>query len=129
MLTIEILKEYGADALQYGPVLHKVVQTVRNGGFPQNTGVPQDILTELLTADEVYCELPFCWAEEPAKIWHGIMDAVYRKDGKWHIIDYKTNADPDDLNERYQAQLAAYIAAFKAMTGEEADALVWHIEI
>ena len=128
-LVEETLKEYGADTLQYGPVLQKVVQTVRNGGFPQNTGAPQDILTELLAADEVYCELPFCWAEEPAKIWHGIMDAVYRKDGKWHIIDYKTNADPDDLNERYQAQLAAYIAAFKAMTGEDADALVWHIEI
>lgn len=128
-LVEETLKEYGADALQYGPVLHKIVQTVRNDGFPQNTGAPQDILTELLTADEVYCELPFCWAEEPAKIWHGVMDAVYRKDGKWHIIDYKTNADPDDLNERYQAQLAAYIAAFKAMTGEDADALVWHIEI
>lgn len=128
-LVNETLKEYGADPAQYGPVLHKVVQTVRNGGFVQNTNAPQDILTELLSAEEVHCELPFCWAESPERIWHGIMDAVYRKDGKWHIIDYKTNADPEDLNERYQAQLSAYTAAFRAMTGEEADALVWHIVI
>ena len=61
--------------------------------------------------------------------WHGIMDVVYKKAGSWHIIDYKTNADPDDLDEKYRAQMTAYKAAFREKTGEEADAWVYHINI
>ena len=57
------------------------------------------------------------------------MDVVYKKAGSWHIIDYKTNADPDDLDEKYRAQMTAYKAAFREMTGEEADAWVYHINI
>ena len=57
------------------------------------------------------------------------MDVVYQKDGVWHIVDYKTNADPNDLDERYQEQLTAYVEAFKVMTGEEADALIYHIDV
>lgn len=36
-------------------------------------------------------------------------------------------ADEDDV--RYQAQLSAYIRAFKATTGLDADALTYHIDI
>ena len=57
------------------------------------------------------------------------MDVVYRKDGSWHIVDYKTNADASDLDEHYQAQLDAYTAAFHAMTGESADAKIYHIAV
>ena len=103
---------------------------MRTGGYPQDGSVPQDILSELLTADEVHCEVPFCYAEpaDTAKVWNGVMDVVYRKNDSWHIIDYKTNADASDLDKHYQAQLSAYIAAFKAITSEDADARVYHIE-
>ena len=55
------------------------------------------------------------------------MNVLYKKDSRWHIIDYKTNADPADLDEKYQEQMQAYIKAFHQMTGEEADARVYHI--
>ena len=57
------------------------------------------------------------------------MDVVYLADGRWHIVDYKTNADGSDLDLRYQGQLAAYVKAFRAATGSEADALTYHIDI
>ena len=67
---------------------------------------------------------------KPTKIiWNGIMDVVYLSEGKWHIVDYKTNADGNDLDNKYQAQLRAYIKAFKATTGEDADAMTYHIDI
>ena len=152
----EIAQDYEAGDSYYKDILEQAGTTVRSGGFPQAAGVPKDILQELLSAEEVHCELPFCYREPGAGlpaddasaaaanvsagnsdtadtrkevIWHGIMDVIYKKDGRWHIIDYKTNADPDDLDEKYQAQLKAYQAAFKAMTGEEADARVYHIKI
>jgi ATP-dependent exoDNAse (exonuclease V) beta subunit len=107
-----------------------VGKTVRNGGFPQETDVPQDILRELLSAEEVHCEVPFCYREPGStNLWHGIMDVLYKKDGRWYIIDYKTNADPSDLDEKYQEQMKAYVMAFKEITSEEVDARVYHMRV
>ena len=36
------------------------------------------------------------------------MDVVYCKAGVWHIVDYKTNADGNALDVKYQNQLEAY---------------------
>ena len=109
-----------------------VVETITGGGYEQGNGVPDDIFNTLLKADEVYCEVPFCYKEESGTgpvIWNGIMDVVYHADGKWHIIDYKTNAEGDDLDIRYQKQLEAYVKAFKQTTGEDADARTYHIDV
>ena len=126
-LVLETVKEYEADTEPYRDILTKVGKTIRSGGYTQQNGMPQDILKELLSSDEVYCELPFCYSDGSGEIWHGVMDVVYRKGDEWHIVDYKTNADADDLDEHYQEQLEAYIKAFKEMTGNEADARTYHI--
>lgn len=126
-LALEITREYEADENYYTGILTSIGKTMRSGGFPQQNEAPQDILSELLTADEVYCELPFCYKDEDGAIWHGVMDAVYRSGDKWHVIDYKTNADADDLDTYYQEQLSVYKKAFKEITGNEADAIVYHI--
>lgn len=126
----EIAWDYEAEDAYYTDILKSVGKTVRNGGFPQETDVPQDILRELLSAEEVHCEVPFCYQEPgTANLWHGVMDVLYKKDGRWHIVDYKTNADPSDLDEKYQEQMKAYVSAFREMTGEEADARVYHVEV
>lgn len=133
----EIIREYRTPTIEpYEKELAKelsdVAQKMRSGGYAQTNDLPQDMLGTLLGADEVYCEVPFCYSEdaEDGKIvWNGIMDVVYRSGGKWHIVDYKTNADGNDLDKKYQAQLRAYIKAFKATTGEDADAMTYHIDI
>ena len=112
--------------------LTSVAETITDGGYEQNNGVPADIFNTLLDADEVFCEVPFCYKEESEAgpiIWNGIMDVVYCSEGKWHIIDYKTNAEGDDLDIKYQNQLAAYVKAFKETTGEDADARTYHIDV
>lgn len=127
-LVVETVKEYGADDDYFRDSLLNIGKTIRSGGYLQQNKAPQDILNELLTADEVYCELPFCYNEGDSKIWHGVMDVVYKKDDKWHIIDYKTNADADDLDVYYQEQLEMYKKAFKDITGNDADAIIYHIQ-
>ena len=39
------------------------------------------------------------------------------------------NVDGNDLDRKYQNQLAAYVKAFKATTGEDAAAMTYHIDI
>ncbi len=132
-LVSETLSEFddgGNDLDQkYRHMLETVVETVMNGGYEQDNGAPKNILGELLSAETVFCELPFCYSEDKKQIWHGVIDVVYRKDGKWHIVDYKTNADPNGLDKKYQEQLKAYKDAFSAKMGEEADALIYHIDL
>jgi len=128
-LVLETVREYEADTEYYRNVLTTVGNTMRSGGYPQQNGIAQDILNELISADEVYCELPFCFNEGKEDIWHGVMDVVYRKGNEWYILDYKTNADADDLDKHYQEQLEAYIRAFKEMTGNDADAKTYHISL
>ena len=134
----EIIREYRtpwseAYENQFRDALLKVAQTMRNGGYPQTNGLPQDLLGTLLSAEEVYCEVPFCYLVETddneKTVWDGVIDVIYRAAGRWHIIDYKTNSDGNDLDAKYQEQLGAYISAFKKTTGMDADALTYHIDI
>ena len=133
----EIIKEYRTPAYEkYEGVLRvalmDVAEHMRNGGYVQTNDLPADMLGTLLAADEVYCEVPFCYSEDSENgkiVWNGVMDVVYCSQGKWHIIDYKTNADGNDLDKKYQAQLSAYVKAFKETTCEDADAKTYHIDV
>lgn len=131
-LIKDILNSYGADE-EYGKRLSKVYKRVTNGGFPQNNGMPEDILAEVKCADEVYCEVPFCHKiNEPDgtfKLWNGIIDLLYKKNGKWRIVDYKTNYESEQLDYKYAEQLNAYKAAFNAITGEDVETFVYHIDV
>ncbi len=83
-------------------------------------------------SDEVYCEVPFCHKVEnngTYTIWNGVIDLLYKKDGKWRIVDYKTNAEAGGLDYKYSDQLNAYKNAFLSMTGESAEAYIYHIDI
>ncbi|MBE6927052.1 MAG: hypothetical protein E7467_00945 [Ruminococcaceae bacterium] len=127
-LAKEIASEYEAESDAYVQLLAKVGTVIQNGGFSQEGEAPQDILSVLLGADEVYCEVPFC-RKSGSDIWHGIMDVVYRIGDQWFILDYKTNADAHDLDVKYQEQLAAYVEAFHDLTGHTATPLIYHIDV
>ena len=133
----EIVGEYLTPSLKIyenslSTSLTQVVERMKTGGYTQSNGLPQDILNTLLMADEVYCEVPFCYADnngDDKVLWNGVMDVIYRVGNRWHIVDYKTNVDGSNLDTVYRSQLDSYTKAFREMTGEEADAATYHIDI
>jgi len=136
----EIISEYMTPDMkpyeqELSDALMGAAGTMRSGGYIQSNGLPQDLLTILLNADEVYCEVPFSYLDEPSqpagskKLWNGIIDVIYRDGEVWHIVDYKTNADGNDLDWKYQEQMKAYEKAFHTITGENADAKTYHIDV
>ena len=82
----------------------------------------------MLSADEVYCEVPFSYNIGVNSITTGIIDVLYRKGDDWFIIDYKTNADGSALDEKYQSQLNEYCKAFEKQTGMKVIARTYHID-
>ena len=127
--------------------LTEVASTMKSGGYAQENKLPQDMLKTLLEADEVHCEVPFsCLINEEVEVkkdetktvktlWNGIMDVIYKKDGKWHIVDWKTNKEGSHLDEKYKDQLEAYKTAFRTIFADDdqvdidVDAYTYHIDI
>ena len=135
VLCADICREYDADAALYAGTLETVFRTMHSGGYPQDeTGDPdkrcvQDLLPVLMRAEEVCCELPFSYLQENGELWYGVIDLVYCLEGRWHIVDYKTNEDGSDLDKVYRQQLEAYRDAFRRLTGQEADVRIYHIAV
>lgn len=134
----EIVREYRTPKNEpyekdIAAALKAVAETMAAGGYDQENGAPKDIVAELLSAEECYTEVPFCYKDTidgADVLWNGVMDVVYKKDGKWHIIDYKTNIDGTKLDQKYKGQLEAYKKAFAQTTGETVeDAMTYHIDV
>lgn len=139
-------------------LLEKLTDTgqcfVNNQQLQRNTTVT-NLWQEINQAQEVYPEMPFSvlvqqghplfdlWKDARAKkkdkdtdlasveevLFTGIMDLVYRHEGQWKIVDYKTNREKQgvDLDQVYASQLKAYKLAWKEMEGSEAESLIWKV--
>ena len=95
---------------------------------------------DLITADEVLTEVPFTLQVEKGQYLYslitknpddnhpfvvkGMIDLIYKKDGEWIIVDYKTDRakvieDYEKLREFYHSQLAFYKHAWEEITKEK----------
>ena len=123
----ETLARYGqSDNDSYRTLLTNVIETMLNGGYMQSSGQKEDLFAILKNADEIYCELPFSY-KEGDNIYNGSIDLFYRIGDKYYIVDYKTNYDGENLEQRYEAQLKAYQKAVKEIEGIDASARIYHI--
>ena len=124
-----VVSSHNSNDRYYSDILHKVNDRIQNGGYTQKNGQPSDILKELLEADEVYCEVPFSFRNKANSITTGIIDVLYRKGDKWHVVDYKTNAGDEELDQKYAEQLNEYLKAVGINTEYDAEASIYHIAV
>lgn len=66
--------------------------------------------------EKMYPELPDGFGEKVMMM--GIIDCAFLEDGKWVLVDYKTDnvKTGDELKKRYSSQLAAYKYALEMIT-------------
>ena len=125
----ETLSRYGQTSNdEYRQMLTKVINTMTNGGFLQASGQKEDLLSILKKASEISCEVPFSY-QEGDNIYNGSIDLMYKLNDKYYIVDYKTNLDDTDLDQKYANQLAAYQKAAKEVAHIDAIARIYHIDI
>ncbi len=140
------------DKAFFSDTLWEVFKQMTSGGYPQawageELRCPQDLFKELAAAEEIYTELPFSiWGSKEDPLMkglieeldiqddkdgyiNGIMDLVYKKDGQYFILDYKTNFSSQDLYHHYEAQLLLYKKVLKECFSldEEPKAYLYHI--
>ena len=78
------------------------------------------------SAERRLSEVPFDRVNAGGQPVHGIIDALFLKDGIWTIVEYKTDElkDEDDFNrvlygEGYVNQVLRYASAIQALTGRK----------
>ena len=127
LLIKSILNEYSLDiSSPYKSILENVYDRMFNGGYPQVNGANQDLLPILFNS-ECSCEVPFSYLENN-QIWQGEIDLVYKHNGQYYILDYKTNSDGNNLDEKYKKQLEAYKKVLKLSLGVDAITYIYHID-
>lgn len=68
----------------------------------------------------VHREVPIDLNLESGKRLEGNIDLALLRDGAWHVIDYKTDADPQYLLREHEIQLQWYCHALTQLTGQPA---------
>jgi ATP-dependent exoDNAse (exonuclease V) beta subunit len=85
------------------------------------------LFAEMKASSHRRAEVPYDRINDQGQPEHGIIDALYRKGGRWIVVDFKTDEIRDDSRlERllwnrkkgYVAQLNRYAAAVESLLGE-----------
>ena len=139
-------------AVDMGEILHRLIEggddvseaglSAMAGDLLQEFGRPRSLageLSELIAAlrrsdlwrraarsERVFRETPFTVGiDTPAgpSLRRGVIDLVFREDGGWVVVDYKSDRIPEGIGPeeaaaRHAAQLAAYADAWTKLTGE-----------
>jgi ATP-dependent exoDNAse (exonuclease V) beta subunit len=75
-------------------------------------------------------ETPLTLQLSDGTLLEGIVDLAFEEDGRWLVVDYKTDrelAEDPEGNARYTRQVGAYAAAISRATGQPASGVVLRI--
>ena len=75
-------------------------------------------------------EAPVSMRTDDGVLIEGVVDVVFREEGAWTVVDYKTDRDLDDLEgalEVYRRQVALYAEMITRATGEPAHAVLMRV--
>ena len=93
-----------------------------------------DIGKKAVNAQEIYKELPFSFFVEAdsTKLFQsndriliqGIIDLLFKYDGKWFLVDYKTDKNNTDehFRQEYRQQIFYYVQAIESVAKIKIDA-------
>jgi ATP-dependent helicase/nuclease subunit A len=80
---------------------------------------------EIQGAERRLHEVPYALLDDQGRPEHGTIDLLYRRDGRWTVVDFKSEwlADPPSARQRqmvarHQEQLDRYAAAVERLLGE-----------
>jgi ATP-dependent helicase/nuclease subunit A len=136
---------------EYGSVIHRCLEWLANGRQPSQADIEAmcaefdlapapiaDIETELrrvresdlwrraMSAAERQTEVPFSMMQDGVLL-SGIIDLAFRENGRWCLVDYKTDripATPDAHIKFYTPQLRCYEKAWQQLSGGSPPELI-----
>jgi ATP-dependent exoDNAse (exonuclease V) beta subunit len=75
------------------------------------------LITAARRAERCYREYPVTLRLDGDRVVEGVIDLAFLEEGRWTIVDFKTDADTAEVRAQYQRQLQWYAFAMTEMTG------------
>ena len=80
------------------------------------------MLARARAADRLHRELPILLPLDQNKVLEGVIDLAFLAEGRWHIVDFKTDADIAANRIRYERQLQWYGLALSRLNNTPVEA-------
>jgi ATP-dependent exoDNAse (exonuclease V) beta subunit len=82
------------------------------------------LLARARAAERLHREYPLSLGLEDGKWVEGVIDLAFLENGKWVVVDFKTDADSAVRRAHYERQLQWYAYALAKLTGKPASAVL-----
>jgi len=82
------------------------------------------VMTAARRAERCHREYPVTLRLDGDRLIEGVIDLAFLEDGRWTVVDFKTDADSAEVRAQYQRQLQWYAFAMTEMTGMPARAVL-----
>ncbi|MBV8819683.1 MAG: PD-(D/E)XK nuclease family protein, partial [Acidobacteriaceae bacterium] len=92
-----------------------------------SSALKHPLVTQALNSPRVHREFPVTLPVEQCRMLEGTLDLAYLHDGRWTIIDFKTDANLEQRKAQYETQLQWYCLALSRITGQPAEAVLLSI--
>jgi ATP-dependent helicase/nuclease subunit A len=80
------------------------------------------LLAQARDSERYHRELPIMLKLDSRKTLEGVVDLAFEKAGRWHIVDFKTDADVSVNRSRYERQLRWYSLALARLNNAPVEA-------
>lgn len=116
--AIDAIDAIGDLARLHGRILQAPTSEVTAATDAVAAALDHPLLRQAGRASKVLRETPFVIDVEGTMV-EGVIDLAFQNpsDDHWMVIDFKTDANTDSLEERYRSQLAWYLVAVERLTG------------
>jgi ATP-dependent exoDNAse (exonuclease V) beta subunit len=72
-------------------------------------------------------EVPLTLREDDGTVIEGLADLAFRENGKWIVVDFKTDQELAAALERYRRQVAIYASAISNATSSSSEAFLFRL--
>ncbi len=95
-----------------------------------------DIWRQIIRSERRIHEIPYSYESRSGRVQRGVIDIAWRQNGRWHLIDFKTDRIKDRpamqariQKKRYDRQVRRYIQAMEKFLGEKPQAWLCFLDV
>jgi ATP-dependent helicase/nuclease subunit A len=112
--------------------LHKVLNAAsdeeeREAVAAASSALAHPLLRRAAASSRCHREFPITLPLSGGRVLEGVVDLAFIEDGKWQVVDFKTDADLDSNGTYYENQLRWYMHALTALTGIPGTGTLLHV--
>ncbi|MCP4663159.1 MAG: ATP-dependent deoxyribonuclease subunit A, partial [bacterium] len=108
----------------HGRMLDATTDEVAAAAGAVGNALRHPLLARAAASPRCHREAPLVLKLDDETVVEGTIDLLFREDGAWVVVDFKTDAELESVGERYRQQLEWYLFAVERLTKEPASGVL-----